>query len=123
MRRAGLWIFVAAIAFSNSPSVIAATDSALEDSALETKRQQFRDVYPAAERGDWAPAAALESSLNSYVLWPDLRAAYLRTRVKKSDDVEVRPFLEKYGMLKPARELRYRLALKLAAEYDQETTP
>jgi soluble lytic murein transglycosylase len=116
MRRAGLWIFVAAIAFSNSPTVIAAKDSVLEDSALETKRQLFRDVYPAAERGDWAPAAALESSLSSYVLWPDLRAAYLRTRVKKSDDVEVRPFLDKYGMLKPARELRYRLALELAAQ-------
>jgi soluble lytic murein transglycosylase len=115
MRRAGLWIIIAAIAFSNSPTVIASTDS-----ALETKRQLFLDVYPAAERGDWAPAAALESSLNSYVLWPDLRAAYLRTRVKKSDDVEVRPFLEQYGMLKPARELRYRLALKLAAENNHD---
>ena len=83
MRRAGVWIFVAAIAFSNNPIVIAATNS-----ALEKQRQLFRDVYPAAERGDWAPAAALESSLNSYVLWPDLRAAYLRTRVKKSDDVQ-----------------------------------
>ena len=120
MRTAGVWILIATIAFSNSPTVIAATDSALEDSALETMRQLFRDVYPAAERGDWAPAAALESTLNSYVLWPDLRAAYLRTRVKKTDDVEVRPFLEKYGMLKPARELRYRLALKLAAENDHD---
>lgn len=83
---------------------------------IETQRQVFRDIYPAVELGDWSPAAANESLLIGYALWPDLRAAYLRTRLKKGDNEEILGFLSQYGTLKPARELRYRLALQLAAD-------
>ena len=89
-------------------------------SALEVQRQAFRDVYPAAERGDWTPVAAHESLLRDYVLWPDLRAAYLRRRLGKNENAEILAFLEQYGSLKPARDLRYRLALQLAADNKHE---
>jgi len=82
---------------------------------LDEQRAAFREVYPAVERGDWEPAARKEALLREYVLWPDLRAAWLRAHV---DDAaaDVRPFLEKYGTSKPARELRYQFALRLAAK-------
>ena len=83
---------------------------------IETQRQVFRDIYSAVELGDWSQAAANESLLIDYALWPDLRAAYLRTRLKKGDDEEILAFLNQYGALKPARELRYRFALQLAAQ-------
>ena len=81
--------------------------------SLEEQRTAFLDVYPAAERGDWKPASRQIDTLRDYVLWPDLRAVYLRTRLK-SDDREIRDFLRHYGTLKPARELRYRYSLELA---------
>ena len=83
---------------------------------METQRQIFRDIYAAVELGDWTPAAANESSLVDYVLWPDLRAAYLRSHLKDRDDAEIIAYLARYGTLKPARELRYRYALQLAAD-------
>ncbi len=83
---------------------------------IDTQRQVFRDAYAAVERGDWAPAAANRSLLSDYVLWPDLRAAYLRTRLDKGENEEIRAFLKQYGTLKPARDLRYRFARQLAAD-------
>ena len=68
-----------------------------------------------AELGNWEPAAANESLLKGYVLWPDLRAAWLRAHRDTADPAEIHAFLEQYGRLKPARELRYRHALQLAA--------
>ncbi len=82
---------------------------------LEQQRQAFREAYPAAELGDWAPAAAREGLLEGYILWPDLRAAYLRTRAGAVEQATVDAFLERYGALKPGRELRYRHAVQLAA--------
>ena len=55
-------------------------------------------------------------SVQSYVLWPDLQAAYFRARLTDVADNEVRAYLDRYGILKPARELRYRYALHLARE-------
>jgi soluble lytic murein transglycosylase len=54
--------------------------------------------------------------LQKFVLWPDLRAAYLRTAAGGINDAEIAAFLARYGTLKPARELRYRHALRLAAD-------
>lgn len=111
----GVWLLFVVAATSMSPPLFATTLSALED-----QRQAFRDVYPAAERGDWTPVAAHESLLRDYVLWPDLRAAYLRRRLGKNKNAEIFAFLEQYGRLKPARDLRYRLALQLAADNKHE---
>ena len=87
--------------------------SAAHSASLEQQRAAFLEVYPAAERGNWTPASQQIDTLRDYVLWPDLRAVYLRTRLK-SDDREIRDFLRHYGTLKPARELRYRYSLQLA---------
>lgn len=80
---------------------------------IDEQRSAFREVYPAAERGDWEPVEARRTVLEDYVLWPDLKAAWLRVHL---DDAatDVRQFLEQHGSLKAARELRYRLALHLA---------
>lgn len=85
------------------------------DGLLDAQRQAFREAYAAAELGDWAPAAARRDLLEPYVLWPDLRAAWLKTRLRTVDRAELDAFLDRYAALKPARELRYRLAIHLAS--------
>ena len=92
--------------------------TASEESAelIDTQRKLFLEVYPRAELGDWRPAAKHEDILQTYVLWPDLRAAWLRTRVRNHDYKEVDSFLTQYGILKPARELRYHYALTLGRQ-------
>lgn len=97
-----------------------ATQTAVADDARkampERQRSAFREVYAEVERGNWQPVQRYEKLLKNYVLWPDLRAAYLRATLKNADDAEIGAFLDQYGVLKPARELRYRYALQLAAE-------
>ena len=80
---------------------------------IERQREAFRDVYARAELGDWDAVVQQQALLQDYILWPDLRAAYLRTRIGK-DDGAIEAYLDRYGALKPARELRYRYALSLA---------
>jgi peptidoglycan lytic transglycosylase len=80
---------------------------------IEEQRRVFREVYPQAELGDWRPAAKNSVLLQQYVLWPELRSAWLRTRVRNNDFSDVDVFLNQYGTLKPARELRYYYALSL----------
>jgi soluble lytic murein transglycosylase len=82
---------------------------------LDDQRAAFREVWPAAERGDWEPVREKEALLQEYVLWPDLKAAWLRAHL---DDAaaEVQQFLEDYSTLRAARELRYKLALHLAKQ-------
>lgn len=87
-----------------------------DESLLVMQREAFRDLYPDVELGNWGRAAKHEELLQSYVLWPDLKAAYYRGRLGDVDDAEVEAFLDHYGTLKPARELRYRYALYLARE-------
>lgn len=94
--------------------------AAASSATLEQQRAAFRDVYPAAELGDWAPVAAHEETLRDYVLWPDLRAAWLRAHLRadvpEAIYTEARRFLDAHPTLKAARELRYRLALALASD-------
>lgn len=84
-------------------------------STLEEQRAAFREVYPAAERGEWQPVRAKESLLRDYVLWPDLKAAWLRAHLD-DEATEIGKFLDQYGTFRPARELRHRWALHLAAQ-------
>ena len=87
---------------------------AAEPGDLELERAAFRSVYPGVERGNWQPVLQHEQLLRDYVLWPDLRAAYLRAILETVEHAEVRSFLDRYGTRKPARELRYQFALHLA---------
>ncbi len=85
---------------------------------LQQQREAFRAVYPEAELANWQAVVDQQDILRDYVLWPDLRAAWLRASLarKDRDDAEVNQFLNQYGTLKPARELRYRYSLQLASE-------
>lgn len=92
-------------------------DPASIDNGLITRQRDiFRRIYADVELGNWDQAEQHEDLLSTYVLWPDLQAAFLRTRLGDADDSRVRDFLDRYGTLKPARELRYRYALFLAQE-------
>jgi len=88
-------------------------------SDLEAQREAFRERYAEAELGIWQLSEQDTALLEDYVLWPDLRAAYLRATLRKADDAAIRDFLKTYGMLKPARELRYQYALHLARNKQQ----
>lgn len=94
--------------------------TAASPATVEEQRAAFRDVYPAAELGNWKPVVEREATLRDYVLWPDLRAAWLRAQLKAGAPeaiyAEVARFLEAHPTLKAARELRYRLALALARD-------
>jgi len=89
---------------------------------IEQQRRLFQSVYETVERGDWSPVDGLTLSeralLERYVLWPDLRAAWLRANLKKTTPAEIDAFLDQYGTLRPARDLRYRKALSLAKQGD-----
>jgi soluble lytic murein transglycosylase len=82
-------------------------------SLLERQRQAFRDVYAEVERGNWQAIGAHRELLESYALWPDLRAAWFGATLANADHGDVEDFLDRHGMLRPARELRYRYALHL----------
>jgi len=89
---------------------------------IEQQRELFLQVYESVERGDWSAVDALSAEqqqlLQEYVLWPDLRAAWLRATLGHTSQDVVEGFLNQYGTLKPARELRYQYALHLARTGD-----
>ncbi|MEJ2129864.1 MAG: transglycosylase SLT domain-containing protein [Woeseiaceae bacterium] len=86
--------------------------------ASQAQRELFKQVYADVERGSWASVEALSparrAALEDYVLYPDLRAAWFRARLANADHDQIEEFLDRNGVLKPARELRYRYALHLA---------
>ena len=100
-------------------TLLAATAGAAD---IEQQREIFLQVYASVERGSWRAVDKLstdeQESLRSYVLWPDLRATWYRATIKNADHDEIDAFLQQYGVLKPARELRYRYALHLAKAGD-----
>ena len=96
--------------------------AAAHASEIDAQRELFQRVYVDVERGDWRVvtelSAAEQDSLQRYPLWPDLRATWFRANIKQAPHAEIDAFLHQYGVLKPARELRYRYALHLAATGD-----
>lgn len=98
-------------------AVVVAAPPAQADASREEQRQAFRDAYAEAERGNWATAERHRDRLENYVLWPDLRAAWLRATLRSgAHAAEITAFLERHAALKPARELRYRYALELGRQ-------
>lgn len=90
----------------------------LSAAEIDDQRELFRSVFAPVERGEWDAVTKLsaveQQQLEDYLLWPDLRAAYLRTTLRQSNHEAIEAFLDQYGTLKPARDLRYRYALDLA---------
>lgn len=87
---------------------------AAEEDELALQRSVFRKVYAKAERGDWNAVAPHLSQLRTYPLFPDLRAAYLASKLDDPPDREIRDFLGKHPDLAASRSLRYRWAKSLA---------
>ncbi len=89
---------------------------------LERQRSLFRDVFAEVERGNWNAieelAAEDQKSLRRYLLWPDLRATWLRANIDSVSRADIDAFVQRYGILKPARELRYRYALNFIRNKD-----
>ncbi len=102
--------------------VFVASQVGAESSGLDRQRALFIELHPVVERGDWSAVDALPADdrklLRDYVLWPDLRSTWLRATISVAEHDEIEAFLDRYGTLKPARELRYRYALHLAKEGD-----
>lgn len=92
---------------------------------LERQRALFTTTLKTVERGDWSVVENLgvddRKLLASYVLWPDLRAAYFRATMRRADTRKVERFLKQHGTLKPARDLRYRLALEYVRRGDLDS--
>ncbi len=89
---------------------------------IDEQRDLFLQVHEAVERGNWTAFEKLDAAdqelLQQYLLWPDLRAAFLRATINTASHADITAFLDQYGTLKPARELRYRYALHLAMHDD-----
>ncbi len=89
---------------------------------IDTQRELYRRVFPEVERGNWGAVSELDGDdrrlLEQYRLWPDLRGTWLRANLRTLEPEVVEEFLDEYGLLKPARELRYRYALELARRGD-----
>jgi soluble lytic murein transglycosylase len=98
--------------------------NSVEAATIEKQRELFMQVYADAELGDWSGVDKLSSAkqrlLRNYVLWPDLRAAYLRVYLRQTPAADIESFVDEYSTLKPARDLRYRYALQLARSGDLE---
>ena len=96
--------------------------NSVEAATIEKQRGLFMQVYADVELGDWSGVDKLSSTeqrlLKTYVLWPDLRAAYLRVHLRQTPAADIESFVDEYSTLKPARDLRYRYALQLARSGD-----
>ncbi len=97
-------------------ALLGCSSLAAEESSIEQQRHLFRGVIGQVELGNWGAVESLRADerrlLEDYVLWPDLRATYLRTTL--DDTIEIDAFLSRYGTLRAARQLRYRYALHFA---------
>ena len=82
--------------------------------SLEAQREAFRAALPLAEAGAWERVEPLLGELAGYPLLPDLRAAWLRSRLGRVDDAEVRAFLERHPELGFSPGLRRQWADSLA---------
>lgn len=105
---------IATLCFMTAAVGVAGDTPHADEERLLLQRAAFRAVYADAELGNWQAVTPHRRLLEGYLLWPDLRAAFLRARLKTADHDEIESFLDEYGVLKPARELRYRYALHLA---------
>ncbi len=112
----------AAVFILAATSAPAATQQARSDSQIEQQRELFRSVFVSVERGDWTKVDALSAldrqSLEKYILWPDLRATWLRANIGTVSAAEIDTFVQQYGTLRPVRELRYRHALNFVRNDD-----
>jgi len=78
------------------------------------QRDAFRSALPKAEAGRWDEVESLLPELEDYPLLPDLRAAWLRGRLGRIDDAQVKTFLEQHPDFGFSAGLRWQWANSLA---------
>lgn len=82
--------------------------AATAEPEIERQRVAFVAAWAAAEHGRWEPAGDTLDLLERYVLFPDLRAAWLRARLSTAAPAEVEAFLAAHPGLPATGELRRR---------------
>lgn len=116
--RASRTVGILFLSVVSAPAVIGQTHT----TQIEQPRELFRTVHASVERGSWSEIDDLSARdrqlLENYVLWPDLRATWLRANIKTVPSTEIESFTKQYGALRPARELRYQAALNLVRNGD-----
>ena len=80
----------------------------------QSQRDAFRTALPKAEAGRWDEVESLLHELEDYPLLPDLRAAWLRGRLGRIDDAEVKTFLQQHPDFGFSAGLRWQWANSLA---------
>src|SRR6056297_3775113 len=82
--------------------------------SLDNQPDAFRTALAHAEAGRWDRVEPGLAALQGYPLLPDLRAAFLRSRLGRVDDAEVRAFLAGHPDLGFSASLRRQWAHSLA---------
>lgn len=85
---------------------------------LEAQRAAFRVAWPEAERGRWDRVEPHLALLESYVLYPELKSAWLRATISARDPSELNAFLDALEGHPVAREVMLRWLSVLAARED-----
>lgn len=85
---------------------------------LDATRAAFRAAWPAAERGRWDQVEPLLPQLQDYVLYPDLRGAWLRATLPRRSRDELEAFLAAHEGHPAAREVMLRWLSVLASRED-----
>lgn len=85
---------------------------------LEAQRAAFREAWPHAERGQWARIEPSLALLEDYVLYPELRGAWLRATVSQRSRDELLAYLDRYPGHPSGRELMLRWLSVLASRED-----
>ncbi len=85
---------------------------------LEAQRAAFRVAWPQAELGRWDRVEPHLPLLESYVLFPELKAAWLRATVSSRDESELEAFLERHEGHPVAREVMLRWLSVMGARED-----
>ncbi len=107
-----------AVAILSALWLIYSDATASDEDLLEQQRAAFRPAWEAAEYGRWELSGETLALLEPYVLFPDLRAAWLRARINTITAAEVEQFIVAHPDLPAALELRGRWLDALEARRD-----
>ncbi len=114
-RRLGLLVTAWVLCAPAAAPALADADPLL---LLQAQRAAFRDAWPHAERGQWAPVEPSLPLLEDYVLYPELRGAWLRATVAQRSRDELFAYLDRYPEHPSGRELMLRWLAVLASRED-----
>lgn len=101
-----------------APAAAVPADADPAAALLEAQRAAFRDAWPHAERGQWTRVEPALPLLEDYVLYPELRGAWLRATVARRSRDELLAFLDAHPGHPSSREVMLRWLSVLASRED-----